>query len=220
MKIVNIKPNIVMEISEGNEIFDFAEIVLKEKLYVNGFSMRFTLKNMINSKEKCTSLEKNDIFEKVKGSFISLIKIDGKYIGVCCFIKYHPCTIQTFIKEEFRGKNIAFDVIKKMVGLIKSMDMKKSISFHHGEIQSLILFYKLWEAKVICLYNIVEENDKEKLRYIKAKLNGKTIDCFMLLEELNVLNEYINNRLKNTELLIGEAAWKKWLLKILMMVKL
>lgn len=216
MKIVKLKSDIVIEISEGEKLFSFAQKILDNGLYVKGFSLRSTLTGLINCfkcEDSCSNVINEDrdyVLEKTKDSFICLLKKGDEYIGMCAFFKFHPCTIQTFIKNDFRGKGIAFDVIKEVVMIVKEKGFVRKISFHHGEAQSLILFYKLWENNLINLYNIVNEENKRKLRYINAKIKGRNASCFLNENESRIIGRYIEKRkvvnCENEKLLIGEVA--------------
>lgn len=145
----------------------FCKAIIDNNLYVKGFSLRATLAGLLSFFESDLEEDKNYILKKTKDSFVGLLKFNEEYIGMCAFFKFHACTIQTFIKKDFRGKGIAFNAIKEVLKIVNSKGMGRSISFHHGEPESLVLFYKLWEEKLINLYNLVEEEDKRKLRYIK-----------------------------------------------------
>lgn len=209
MKQINLENGFTIEISEGEELFDFAKTILNNNLYVKGFSLRATLIGLLELFESDTNEneDKSYILRKTKDSFIGLIKFNDEYIGMCAFFKFHACTIQTFIKKDFRGRGIAFNAIKEVLKIVNSKGMGRSISFHHGEPESLVLFYKLWEEELINLYNLVEEQDKRKLRYIKKKLKGEDCSCFMSVKESEFIKSYIKNKLySNEKMLIGEIA--------------
>lgn len=209
MKQINLKNGFTLEISEGEELFCSAKAIIDNNLYVKGFSLRATLIGLLELFESDTNEneDKSYILRKTKDSFIGLLKFNEEYIGMCAFFKFHACTIQTFIKKDFRGKGIAFNAIKEVLKIVNSKGMGRSISFHHGEPESLVLFYKLWEEELINLYNLVEEEDKRKLRYIKKKLKGEDCNCFMSVKESDFINNYLKNKLcSNEKILIGEMA--------------
>lgn len=169
MKELPLNENITLNVSEGNEIFDFAKKALDNKLYMNGFALEDMLMKMTMAFNSNVKFVKDEIEEKVKDSFIALINFKGKYIGLCLFFKFNRCTIQTFLKPKFRKKGIATKSIKEVLKIIKQRNQRKFVSFYHGNAESIILFYKLWRLKLITLSNILIEDDKNKMRYIKKK---------------------------------------------------
>ena len=208
MKSIMMDNGFKLEISEGEEFFDFAKIIIKNRLYVKGFSLMYTLSSILEYYQSDIDFnedEKKYALNKTKDSFIGLLKFGDEYVGMCAFFKFHPCTIQTFIREDFRQKGVGFNIIEKVLKIVKKNGHSKKVSFHHGTIQSLILFYKLWSSKLITLDNIVENGDKIKMRYIKSGLKGKKMDCFLQIEERKLFDLYIEENRKN-RILIGEAA--------------
>lgn len=189
MKVIQLSENLLIETSTTkSELIDFAKNVIQNELYVEGFSMKNTLLGMIltlGCSEKYS--------EKVKDSFISLLKFNNNYIGVCCFLEHHPITIQTFVSPEFRGFNYAYSLIEKTIKQLEEFEDKKKITFFKGNEASLVLFYKLWRNKVIKLTNMYDMEDQFKLKYIKNGITGKEnkLKFFLSTEERTLLNSYI-----------------------------
>ena len=191
MKEVFLNEDITLHVSEGNEIFEFANKALDHKFYVPGFSLKETL-IQINFMFNCNnSIMKKKAEEKTRGSFIALICFKGEYVGLCLFFKFQPYSVQTFVKNEYRKKGIAFMAIKSVLTIIKEKGEAESISFHHGNADSIILFYKLWKLRLIKITNILTEENRKKLRYIKKRSKGEICSCHMSINEHKAINDFL-----------------------------
>lgn len=191
MKTIQLSENLTFEVSEGEEFFAFAQKVLNNHLFVRTFSLKRNLIKMLRGYKDNSPIIKEKTISKVKDSFIGLLKHNNKYIGVCCFFEYYPVTIQTFINPNFRGNNYAYKVISEVLRLVEKIDPSKTISFHYGTNESLILFYKLWSNKLIKLKNLINMEDQLALKYIKHGIRGKHFTCYFSSERQELLDRYI-----------------------------
>lgn len=134
----------IIEKSSPETIKSFILRALLEDLYVEGFSLKFTLQKLLNKK----NIDKHTCFYFLKESEA------GPVVGLSSFINSEICTIQTFIKPEFRRKGYAKVLIKEILKDVPKKN-KHKISFAEGDVNSLFMFKELMAEGLISKENFV-----------------------------------------------------------------
>lgn len=169
--------------SEIHNIKDFAFYALQNKLYVDGFQLRKSLEKIIVSKDS-----------KLKDSFIFLMKnpVNSQFIGISTFLLTQHCTIQTFVKKEYRGNHYGTLLIKEVINNVPDK-LKYRMKLSSGETQSLLLFRNLLNDNIID-YDFFIDND------VKNKLESLDTYLFCKKHSLNIelyipgINQIFNER--------------------------
>lgn len=181
-----------IEMSDNENIKNFAQKALCENLFIEGFDLKKALNKILKSQS-----------EKLKTSFIILLKNGEEYIGISTFLMTEYVPIHTFIKKEYRNKGYGKFLINEIVKNVPNK-FKARISFGLGEIDSLFFFYNMIERGDISVENIKDDGQKTQINVLKTYIFCKknnldtkifTPNLFKIFseEEINSINKYIEN---------------------------
>lgn len=144
--------------SSEKDIKSFARQILSENLYIEGFDLKKAMNKILKLKN-----------EKLKSSFIIIMKKEDEYIGVSTFLMTEYVPIHTFIKKEHRNKGYGKQLINEVIKNVPEK-FKARISFGLGEIDSLFFFYNMIENKKITIEDIKDDHQKTQLNVLKTYL--------------------------------------------------
>lgn len=146
--------------SDIYSIKNLALTALTEKLYIEGFQLK-------NALEKILLVSP----DKLKTTFIILAKEHehGEIIGISTFLMTEYCTIQTFVKEKYRGRGYGFELIRTVIDNVPQK-FKNRIRLAEGDSASFLLFRRLFLEGVISESAFIEERTKNKLNILDVYL--------------------------------------------------